>query len=86
MRLTPVERLALLDEPDRLYALRRLSMPEKRGLIANHWWHEGQSVPDGDWRIGLILAPARVLPKPRPARIRPIRQSPSGTDWPSCHQ
>jgi phage terminase large subunit-like protein len=56
MSLMPVERLALLDEPDQLYVLRRLSMPEKRGLIAHYWWHEGQLMPDGDWRIGLILA------------------------------
>jgi len=55
MSLSPVERLASLDEPDQLYALRRLSLPEKRGLIAEHWWHEGQMPPDGDWRIGLIL-------------------------------
>ncbi|HEV2816954.1 MAG TPA: terminase family protein [Allosphingosinicella sp.] len=55
MRLTPVEQLALLDEAHQLYVLRRLSMPEKRGLVAHHWWHAGQLMPDGDWRIGLIL-------------------------------
>ena len=55
MSLTPVERLALLDEPDQLYVLRRLTMPEKRGLIAHYWWHKGQKAPDGDWRICLML-------------------------------
>jgi len=55
MSLTPVERLALLDEPDQLYVLRRLTMPEKRGLLAHYWWHKGQKVPDGDWRICLGL-------------------------------
>jgi phage terminase large subunit-like protein len=56
MSFTAVERLARLDEPHRRYVLRRLSLPILRGLVAHFWWHEGQLLPDGDWRIGLILA------------------------------
>jgi phage terminase large subunit-like protein len=55
MSLTPVEQLARLAEPDQLYVLRRLTMAEKRGLIAHYWWHIGQAVPAGDWRICLGL-------------------------------
>jgi phage terminase large subunit-like protein len=53
---TAVERLAQLPEEHQRWAIRRLTMPVKRGLIAHHWWHPGQTLPDGDWRIGLILA------------------------------
>jgi len=49
------EQLALLDEKDRQWAVRRLTMPQLRALAAHHWWHHGQLLPDGDWRIGLIL-------------------------------
>jgi len=55
MSLTPVEQLARLAEPDQLYVLRRLTMPERRGLLAHYWWHKGQKVPDGGWRVCLGL-------------------------------
>ena len=51
-----VARLARLDEADQLWVVRRLTEPERRGLIAHFWWHEGQQAPKGDWRTWLMLA------------------------------
>lgn len=54
--LPPIERLARLPEREQSWALRRLTVPELRGLLAGWWAHEGQEPPEGDWRVWLMLA------------------------------
>jgi phage terminase large subunit-like protein len=43
---------------DRLWALRRLTMPELRALLEAWpvWAHDGQLPPEGEWRVWLMMA------------------------------
>ena len=51
-------RLLLLDEQERLWVLRRMTVPQLRFLIEAWpvWAHDGQEPPEGEWRIWLMLA------------------------------
>jgi phage terminase large subunit-like protein len=54
-----VASLAALPEPERIEAVRRLSWPAARELLArwSEWAHEGQRPPRGeDWRVWLLMA------------------------------
>jgi phage terminase large subunit-like protein len=60
----PAELIALMpplirfERAERLFALRRLTLPQLRGLIEAWpvWAHDGQMPPPGEWRVWLMMA------------------------------
>jgi len=50
--------LLRFEREERLFALRRLTRPQLRGLIEAWpiWAHDGQMPPEGEWRVWLMLA------------------------------
>ncbi len=50
--------LLRFDRERRLWALRRMTVPELRALLEAWpvWAHDGQLPPDGEWRVWLMIA------------------------------